>query len=74
MEAGFLLKRAFSRALQGVRGQEGVILPVAACSVDRSYNIACVIRITISTGNRDSSRIFPDNATQVGTCLGLDRN
>jgi len=33
-----------------------------------------VIGITISSGDRDSSLIFPDNATQVGTCLGLDRS
>jgi hypothetical protein len=39
--------------------------------MDRSSNIACVIGITISNDDRDSSLIL--RATQVGTCLGLDR-
>ena len=50
------------------------MLSVGASSMDRSSNIACVIRITISSGDRDSSLIFPDKAPQLGTCLGLDRN
>jgi hypothetical protein len=33
--------------------------------VDRSSNIACVIGITISSGDRDSSLIFPDKATSL---------
>jgi len=71
VKAGFLLGRTFSRALQGVRGRYGIILLVGASSMDRSSNIACVIGITISSDDRDSSLIL--RATQVGTCLGLDR-